>query len=94
MKGILARRALLVALGVLGLAAGVSGQPTNAAPSITAFRNNLYVVRYDWRSTVFLVTDDGIVLADPLGVKAATWLRDELAVRFPGRPVLWLPRRL
>ena len=90
MKGILARRALLVALGVFGLAAGVSGQPPNVAPSITAFRNNLYVVRYDWRSTVFLVTDDGIVLADPLGVKAATWLRDELAVRFPGRPVRWI----
>jgi glyoxylase-like metal-dependent hydrolase (beta-lactamase superfamily II) len=40
--------------------------------------------------TVFLVTSDGIVLADPNSPELAAWLRGELAQRFPGRPVRWV----
>jgi glyoxylase-like metal-dependent hydrolase (beta-lactamase superfamily II) len=37
--------------------------------------------------TVFLVTQDGIILADPLNPEFAAWLKGELATRFPGKPV-------
>ncbi|OYX30025.1 MAG: hypothetical protein B7Y99_12270, partial [Caulobacterales bacterium 32-69-10] len=37
--------------------------------------------------TVFLVTADGIILADPLNVQFSEWLKAELAKRFPGKPV-------
>ena len=37
--------------------------------------------------TVFLVTQDGIILADPLNPEFGAWLKAELATRFPGKPV-------
>ncbi len=37
--------------------------------------------------TVFLVTQDGIILADPLNPEFSAWLKAELATRFPGKPV-------
>ena len=37
--------------------------------------------------TVFLVTQDSIVLADPLNPEFGAWLKAELATRFPGKPV-------
>jgi len=40
--------------------------------------------------TVFLVTAEGIVLADPLNPEFATWLKSELAQRFPGKPVKYV----
>jgi glyoxylase-like metal-dependent hydrolase (beta-lactamase superfamily II) len=40
--------------------------------------------------TVFLVTRDGIILADPLNPEFATWLKGELATRFPGKPVKYV----
>ncbi len=40
--------------------------------------------------TLFLVTPDGIILADPLSPEFASWLKGELASRFPGRPVKYV----
>ena len=37
--------------------------------------------------TVFLVTRDGIILGDPLRRATAQWLKQELDIRFPDRPV-------
>jgi glyoxylase-like metal-dependent hydrolase (beta-lactamase superfamily II) len=37
--------------------------------------------------TVFLVTQDGIILTDTLNPEFAAWLKDQLASRFPGKPV-------
>jgi glyoxylase-like metal-dependent hydrolase (beta-lactamase superfamily II) len=54
---------------------------------VSHIRGDLYRVRAGVRHSVFLVTTDGIILADPMGVAAATWLREDLARRFPGRPV-------
>lgn len=42
-----------------------------------------------WHS-IFLVTDEGIVLADPLNPGHAEWLRNELDTRFPGKPVKYV----
>ena len=40
--------------------------------------------------TVFLVTSDGIILADPISPEMSAWLKGELATRFPGKPVKWV----
>jgi glyoxylase-like metal-dependent hydrolase (beta-lactamase superfamily II) len=40
--------------------------------------------------TVFLVTSDGIILADPISPEFSARLRTELASRFPGKPVKWV----
>ncbi|MBI4264044.1 MAG: MBL fold metallo-hydrolase [Acidobacteria bacterium] len=37
--------------------------------------------------TVFLVTQDGIILTDPLNPEFSAWLKGELATKFPGKPV-------
>jgi glyoxylase-like metal-dependent hydrolase (beta-lactamase superfamily II) len=53
-------------------------------------RGDLYRVREDDQFTVFLVTPDGIILGDPLNVPFARWLKDELAMRFPGLQVRYV----
>jgi glyoxylase-like metal-dependent hydrolase (beta-lactamase superfamily II) len=40
--------------------------------------------------TVFLVTSEGIILADPISPEFSARLRTELASRFPGKPVKWV----
>ena len=83
----------MVALGALvlsGVDASASGQelPVTAADrEITPLRDDLYQFRDGQQFTVFLVTPDGIILGDPLSLAATRWLREELAARFPGRPV-------
>lgn len=68
-------------------AGGPAAPPTR---TISLVRGNLYKVQSGTgvaAVTVFLVTPEGIVLADPLNPEFAAWLKGELAVRFPGRPV-------
>jgi glyoxylase-like metal-dependent hydrolase (beta-lactamase superfamily II) len=69
---------LLVALG-LAVTAGAQDQP---ARSITKITGELYRATQNAHHTVFLVTPEGIVLADPIGVEFAAWLKAELARRF------------
>src|SRR5262245_35149388 len=57
---------------------------------ITLVRGDLYRVRDGRQFTVFLVTSDGIILCDPLSQPTAMWLKEEFAVRFPGRPVKYV----
>ena len=40
--------------------------------------------------TVFLVTSEGIILADPISPEFSARLRTELTTRFPGKPVKWV----
>jgi hypothetical protein len=72
--------------------AGVSAQvtPPPVERTLTSLRGNLYVARIDWRSTVVLVTPDGIVVGDPISQDGATWLRGELAARFPAQRVRYV----
>jgi glyoxylase-like metal-dependent hydrolase (beta-lactamase superfamily II) len=39
---------------------------------------------------VFLITSGGIILADPINVDLANWLKGELATRFPGAQVRYV----
>lgn len=43
----------------------------------------------NWWS-LFVVTSDGIILADPISPDFALWLKGQLAERFPGKPVRYV----
>jgi len=53
-------------------------------------RGDVYIARDHFKTTVVYVSADAILVADPLDVAFGTWLRDELASRFPGRPVTYV----
>jgi glyoxylase-like metal-dependent hydrolase (beta-lactamase superfamily II) len=57
---------------------------------ITPVTGELYRARNGNWYTVFLVTPAGIVLADPLNVAFADWLKSELDARFPDKPVRYV----
>src|SRR5262245_54867896 len=64
-----------------------------AAPAdrqIVRVTGDLYRMQDGARATVFLVTPDGILLADPLDDGAARWLKSELAARFPDATVRYV----
>jgi glyoxylase-like metal-dependent hydrolase (beta-lactamase superfamily II) len=50
--------------------------------SITRISGDLYRAQNNRHFTVFLVTPDGIVLADPINTEFALWLKSELKERF------------
>lgn len=67
--------------------------PQPPVRTITQVRGALYKVSSGagvQPVTVFLVTSDGIILADPLNPEFAAWLKTELATRFPGKPVRYV----
>src|SRR5262249_34665845 len=69
----------------------VAAQPSAAGErTIARVSGDLYRLQDGRRATVFLVTDAGILLADPLDDAAARWLKAALAERFPGRIVRYV----
>jgi glyoxylase-like metal-dependent hydrolase (beta-lactamase superfamily II) len=63
------------------------GQPVRTLTRITG---DLYRVQNNDHYTVFLVTPAGIILADPITVEAANWIKTQLAERFPNTPVRYV----
>ena len=57
--------------------------------TITEIADGVYRATNNNHGTVFMVTDEGIVLADPINTDFATWLRGELDSRF-GVPVRYV----
>jgi hypothetical protein len=80
----LAPRLLLAAF--LAVASGVAllaQQPPAPPPfDITRITGDLYRGNAGGLHNIFLVTPDGIILADPITTPYATWLKAELAARF------------
>jgi glyoxylase-like metal-dependent hydrolase (beta-lactamase superfamily II) len=58
--------------------------------SIERLTGDLYRVQNNDHYTVFLVTPAGIILADPINVGLADWLKGQLAERFPNTPVRYV----
>ena len=80
---------LLTATGFLAACGQMptADQPATAvAPEpvyeIERIAGNLYRARSNNHYTVFLVADEGVVLADPLNLDFAEWLKAEIAERF------------
>jgi glyoxylase-like metal-dependent hydrolase (beta-lactamase superfamily II) len=80
------------ALAVFAAMTALHAQQPQREPvrSITRLTGDLYRVQNDDHYTVFLVTPAGIVLADPINVDAAAWLKTQLASRFPNTPVRYV----
>ena len=80
----------LLLLTPLGLPLQACAQDVPAR-EITNITGDLYRVTDNIHRTAFLVTPDGIILADPISVDFATWLRAELDERYdvPVRYVLY-----
>lgn len=57
--------------------------------TITEIANGVYRATNNNHGTVFMVTDEGIVLGDPINSDFSTWLRGELDSRF-GVPVRYV----
>lgn len=74
---------LLALLACVGTPAHAQ-EPTPPDREMVRVTGDLYRVRAGRQHTVFLVTPDGIVLADPLGAATAAWLEEEVGTRFPG----------
>ena len=57
--------------------------------TITHINGGVYRAATNNHGTVFLVTEEGIILADPLSLEFATWLKGEFETRF-GVPVRYV----
>lgn len=60
---------------------------TQSRRTITQVTGDLYLAKNDNHYTVFLVTPQGIVLADPISRDFSMWLKSEITARFRNRPV-------
>ena len=87
-KHVLSFFAACAAAAGLVLSATAQQAPTR---SITSITGDLYRATQNAHHTAFLVTSEGIILTDPIGVDFANWLKAELAARFdvPVRYVLY-----
>ena len=79
---------LIAWFAVLSTAPALAQQPQRPpVRSITRIVGDLYRVQNNEHYTVFLVTPAGIILADPINVEAAAWIKAQLTERFPNAPV-------
>ena len=81
---------LFVVFGMLTLVwTPEASAQTTPVREITELAPDLYRARDGGYTTVFVVTSEGIILADPIGTATATWLRGEFEQRF-GVPVRYV----
>jgi len=94
------RTAVPVLYAALALSLTACSQQDDAQPPVQAqaetppreivrIAEDFYRVQNGFHFTVFLVTPEGIILADPINADFATWLKGELAQRF-GVPVRYV----
>ncbi len=80
--------AISIAIGIVGCTAEEEVDPT-ASFMIEPIVGDLYKASNVSHRTVFVVADDGIILADPINREFSTWLKAELDARF-GVPVRYV----
>ena len=86
----IALRALAFNLAVLSVLGTTTTVAQNAPRrSIEEIADGVYRAMNNFHGTVFMVTDEGIILADPLRPEFAEWLKAEFAERF-GVPVRYV----
>ncbi|MES2626840.1 MAG: MBL fold metallo-hydrolase [Pseudomonadota bacterium] len=77
-------------VSLFGFTAQSHAQPPPRANTFTEITDSLYRGSNGiWHSLVY-VTDEGILLVDTLNPGYATWLKQELATRFPGKEVKYV----
>jgi glyoxylase-like metal-dependent hydrolase (beta-lactamase superfamily II) len=83
----MARFVVIALLALLPSAAAAQQGQKPLVRDIMQVTGDLYRVRNNNHYTVFYVTPGGIILADPINADFGTWLKAELAKRFPNAPV-------
>jgi glyoxylase-like metal-dependent hydrolase (beta-lactamase superfamily II) len=85
-------RLLFLLLATASIARFACAQPRPTAPQreIIQITGDLYRARNGIWYSLFLVTPEGIILADPLSTDFASWLKSEFDRRFPGVPVRYV----
>ena len=81
-RNIIATATLVFAVANIGLPA----MAQEVKRSITKVSGEVYRFQNNFHYSVFVVTDDGIVFADPINKAAANWVKAEMDKRF-GKPV-------
>ena len=89
--------ALVVMLGACS-SEPAAGPETAAQPpqqqgptrSFTNITGDLYRAQNNNHFSAVLVTPEGIIVADPISREFSTWLKGELATRFPNNPVKYV----
>lgn len=79
----------LAMMSLLTLAPGASAQ--DAKRSIEQVAGDVYRFQNNFHFAMFVVTDEGIVVTDPIDADAVAWLKDELAKNYD-RPVTHMIR--
>ena len=62
--------------------AGLYQKTTYTGKEIGKLTGDVYYARWDDYLSAFMVTSEGVVLVEPVGVEFATWLKGEIAARF------------
>ena len=71
-KKILAMAALFAAVSMPALAQETTREIINVKGDVWRFQNDFYF-------SVFVISDDGVIVTDPINAEAAAWLKDEIA---------------
>lgn len=73
----------LLALGAAAtIGVATPSQAQEVKRSIEPVTRDVYRFQNNFHIAMFVVTDDGIVVTDPINADAVAWLKDELAKRF------------
>ena len=75
------RRTVLGAL-ILTIAGTLVAQQRGPAREIVNVKGDIYRARNNNYFSLFMVTPEGIILADPINAAFATWMKDQFAERF------------
>ena len=91
------KKTLWLAIGMVVLAMSGSAQQRSfyqqtdyKGQEIGKLTGDVYYARMDDYVSAFMVTSEGIVLVEPIGTEFGTWLKGELAKRFPNVPVKYV----
>lgn len=76
-------------LALLGAAGTVQAQQKAPKRSITKIAGDLYRFQNNFHFSVFLVTDAGVIVTDPINADAAKYLKAEIKKRF-NKPIKYL----
>ncbi len=82
---------LLVLLGLIATVGLIGSANAQQEPvrGITEIAEDLYRAQNNNHHAVFLVTEEGVILADPINAEFSTWLKGEIDSRF-GVPVRYV----
>jgi len=78
--------AVTLAGAVIAASLSLPAVAQEATRSITNIKGDVYRFQNNFHNSIFVVTDEGVVFADPINRDAATWVKAEIAKRF-GKPV-------